>query len=48
MKLPKKNTLLCVDLKTARQEDDYLLIGRTYRGALTRDGEMHYLFEKES
>lgn len=48
MKLPKKNTLLCVDLKTAMQEDDYLLIGRTYRGVLTRDGEMHYLFEKES
>lgn len=48
MKLPKKNTLLCVDLKTAMQEDDHLLIGRTYRGVLTRDGEMHYLFEKES
>lgn len=48
MKLTKKNTLLCVDLKTAMQEDDYLLIGRTYRGVLTRDGEMHYLFEEES
>ena len=37
-----------MDLKTAMQEDDYLLIGRTYRGALTRDGEMRYLFEEES
>ena len=48
MKLTKKNTLLCVDLKTAMQEDDYILLGRTYRGVLTRDGEMHDLLEEES
>ena len=48
MRQTKKNTLLCVDLKTVMQEDDSLQIGRTYRGVITRDAEMHYLFEEES
>ena len=33
----KKNTILCVDLKTIMQEDTLLRQGRTYRGVLTRD-----------
>ena len=44
----KKNTNLCVDLKTIMQEDTLLHQGRTYRGVLTRDAEHHYLFEEEA
>lgn len=42
----KKNTNLCIDLKTIMQEDALLLEGRSYRGVLTRDGEDHYIFEE--
>ena len=44
----KKNTLLCVDLKTIMQDDALPCPGRTYRGVLTRDAEHHYLFEEEA
>ena len=41
----KKNTNLCIDLKTIMQEDALLREGRSYRGVLTRDGEDHYIFD---
>ncbi len=44
----KKNTNLCVDLKTIMQEDAILYEGHGYHGVLTRDGEDHYLFEEAS
>lgn len=44
----KKNTLLCVDLKTIMQDDALPCQGRTYRGVLTRDAADHYLFEEEA
>ena len=44
----KKNTNLCVDLKTIMQEDALLTEGQCYRGCLTRDGEEHFLFEEEA
>lgn len=44
----KKNTNLCVDLKTILQEDSLLNEGQCYRGCLTRDGEDHFLFEEEA
>ena len=44
----KKNTILCVDLKTILQEDTLLRQGQTYRGVLTRNAEHHYLFEEEA
>ena len=44
----KKNTILCVDLKTIMQDDALPCQGRTYRGVLTRDAEHHYLFEEEA
>lgn len=44
----KKNTNLCVDLKTIMQEDVILNEGQGYHGVLTRDGKDHYLFEEAS
>ena len=44
----KKNTILCVDLKTILQEDTLLRQGQTYRGVLTRNAFNHYLFEEEA
>lgn len=44
----KKNTNLCVDLKTITQEDVILNEGQGYHGVLTRDGKDHYLFEEAS
>lgn len=44
----KKNTNLCVDLKTILQDDVLLAEGQTYRGVLTRDAEDHFLFEEEA
>ena len=44
----KKNTILCVDLKTILQEDTLLRQGQTYRGVLTRNAVNHYLFEEEA
>ena len=40
----KKNTILCVDLKTILQEDTLLRQGQTYRGVLTCNAVNHYLF----
>jgi hypothetical protein len=44
----KKNTNLCVDLKTIMQEDVILNEGQGYHGVLTRDGKDHYLFDEAS
>ena len=44
----KKNTILCVDLKTILQEDTLLRQGQTYRSVLTRNAVNHYLFEEEA
>lgn len=43
----KKNTNLCVDLKTVMQEVALLIIGQSYNGVLTRKDEDRYLFEEE-
>lgn len=42
----KKNTNLCVDLKTVMQHDVLLVEGHCYNGILTRDAEDHYCFEE--
>ena len=42
----KKNTNLCVDLKTVMQNETLLVIGRSYSGVLTRKDEDRYLFEE--
>ena len=42
----KKNTNLCVDLKTVMQSDAHLVEGQCYTGVLTRDGEDHFIFEE--
>ena len=42
----KKNTNLCIDLKTIMQEDALLKPGKSYRGVLSRTSEDHYLFEE--
>ena len=44
----KKNTNLCVDLKTIMQEDVILNEGQGYHGVLTRDGKDHYPHELTS
>ena len=43
----KKNTNLCVDLKTKMQEVTLLELGKCYRGCITRDDEEHFTFEEE-
>ena len=43
----KKNTNLCVDLKTKMQEVTLLEVGKCYRGCITRDDKEHYTFEEE-
>ena len=43
----KKNTNLCVDLKTKMQEVTLLEVGKCYRGCITRDDQEHYTFEEE-
>lgn len=45
----KKNTLLCIDLKTQMTDDVLLEVGKNYRGVLRHDpveefGEDHYTF----
>ena len=42
----KKNTNLCVDLKTVMQNDTLLVEGQCYTGVLTRDSKDHFLFEE--
>ena len=42
----KKNTNLCVDLKTVMQNDVLLVEGQCYTGVLTRDSKDHFLFEE--
>ena len=42
----KKNTILCVDLKTVMQNDVLLAEGKCYNGVMTRDGIDHYRFEE--
>lgn len=42
----KKNTNLCVDLKTVMQNDVLLVEGQSYSGILTRDAEDHFSFEE--
>lgn len=42
----KKNTNLCVDLKTVMQNDAILKEGKCYRGLLTRNSDDHFLFEE--
>lgn len=42
----KKNTNLCVDLKTIMQNDALLVEGQCYTGVLTRDSEAHFRFEE--
>ncbi|MDO4497696.1 MAG: hypothetical protein Q4B58_07720 [Bacteroidales bacterium] len=42
----KKNTNLCVDLKTVMQQDALLVQGQCYNGILTRDDDLHYRFEE--
>ena len=44
----KKNTNLCVDLKTKMQEVTLLEVGKCYRGCITRDDKEHYTFEEEA
>lgn len=45
----KKNTLLCIDLKTQMKDDVLLEVGKNYNGVLRHDpveefGEDHYTF----
>lgn len=40
----KKNTILCVDLKTVMQNDVLLKKDKCYNGVMTRDGIDHYRF----
>lgn len=42
----KKNSSLCVDLKTVMQNDTLLTEGKSYTGLLTRDGIDHFCFEE--
>lgn len=42
----KKNTSLCVDLKTNLQDDPTPQIGTCYNGILTRTDDEHFLFEE--
>lgn len=42
----KKNTILCVDLKTVMQNDVLLEKDKCYNGVMTRDGIDHYRFEE--
>lgn len=42
----KKNTNLCVDLKTVMQNDVLLTLKKSYAGVLTRDYEDHFVFEE--
>lgn len=42
----KKNTNLCIDLKTVMQQDTVLNQNCIYRGVLSRTGENQYLFEE--
>ena len=42
----KRNTDLCVDLKTVMHSEVVLKQGKSYTGILTRDAESHYLFEE--
>lgn len=42
----KKNTNLCVDLKTIMQKDVLLVKGQSYNGILTRDADDHFSFEE--
>lgn len=42
----KKNTNLCIDLKTIMQEDTLLTPGQCYRGVLSRTADDLYLFEE--
>lgn len=44
----KKNTNLCVDLKTIMQNDTLLTIGVPYNGILTQTDEDHYMFQEEA
>ena len=42
----KKNTNLCVDLKTRMQEVTLLEVDKCYRGVLSRTSDDQYLFEE--
>ena len=44
----KKNTILCVDLKTKMQEVAQLEMGKCYRGCITCNDAEHYTFEEEA
>lgn len=44
----KKNTMLCIDLKTILQVDALLKEGKVYHGDLLMDGEFHACFVEKA